>query len=159
MGYEGGVGRMVVKCGTLRGVSIYPFHAHMVTKNTIKREKFAAKQSSAAKYQKKLRKKPTIWETKVFTILKVHFPQTIFQKTFFTKTGFYIVDFLVPFPYNVIIEIDGNHHYKGEAIKKDQLRTEHLSGLGYVVVRVKNKEVDSVDFKTLVETAKTQHHE
>jgi very-short-patch-repair endonuclease len=130
------------------------FIDYMVTTKTIKKEKFAAKQSSAAKYQKKLRKKPTIWEKKVFSILKVHFPQTIFQKTFFTKTGFYIVDFLIPVPYNVIIEIDGSHHYKGDMIRKDKVRDEYLEGLGYIVLRIKNKEVDCIDFKTLIETAK-----
>lgn len=131
----------------------------MVTTNTIKREKFAAKQSSAAKYRKKLRKNPTLWEKKAFAALKVHFPQTIFQKTFFTKTGFYIVDFLVPIPYNVIIEIDGKHHYKGEALKKDRIRTEYLESIGYVLVRVKNSEVGSIDFKTLIETAKKRNNE
>jgi very-short-patch-repair endonuclease len=139
-----------------KGVSIYPFHVLMVTTNTIKREKFAAKQSSAAKYRKKLRKNPTMWEKKAFSALKVHFPQTIFQKTFFTKTGFYIVDFLVPIPYNVIVEIDGGHHYKGEMIEKDKVRDAFLEGLGYVVVRIKNKEVNYIDFKTLVQTAKKQ---
>lgn len=142
-----------------KGVSIYPFHAYMVTTKTIKREKLAAKQSSAAKYRKKLRKNPTIWEKKVFAILKIHFPNTVFQKTFFTKTGFYIVDFLVPMPYNVILEIDGSHHYKGEALKKDNVRTEYLESLGYIVVRVKNKEVGGVDFKTLIETAKKRSYE
>ena len=142
----------------LKGVSIYPFHAHMVTTKTIKREKFAAKQSSAAKYKKKLRKNPTIWEKKVFAILKVHFPSTIFQKTFYTKTGFYIVDFLIPVPFNVILEIDGRHHYKGDTIKKDRVRDEYLESIGYVVVRVKNNEVGSIDFKTLVETAKNHRN-
>lgn len=101
----------------------------MVTTNTIKRERLAAKQKAAAKYKKKLIKNPTKWEKKVFAIIKVHFPNVIFQKTIFTKSGFYIVDFLIPLPYNVILEIDGNQHYIGEIFNKDKVRDNYLQSI------------------------------
>lgn len=125
----------------------------MVTTNTIKRERFAEKQRLASKYKKELRKKATPQEKKVHAILKVHFPSVQFQKSFLTGPSIIIVDFFIP-RRGVVIEIDGNHHYNGEQAFKDRQRDAYLRKRGFKVIRVKNREIDTIDFKTLVETAK-----
>lgn len=131
----------------------------MVTTHTIKREKLAERQKAAAKYKKELRKKATKFEKKAFSKLQLSYPTTVFQKEFLRNGRFYIVDFYIPSPHGVIIEIDGAHHYKGEQRKYDKVRDEYLRSQGFIVIRISNSSVDYIDFETLIETAKKKRHE
>ncbi|MBR0488942.1 MAG: endonuclease domain-containing protein [Prevotella sp.] len=54
--------------------------------------------------------------------------------------GDYIVDF-VCIEKKLVVEVDGGYHSEYEQIKKDELRTEHLNGLGYNVIRFSNEEI------------------
>lgn len=58
------------------------------------------------------------------------------------KGGCYIVDFYIPFK-NMIIEIDGCHHYLNEEVKlNDQFRTQYLKSKGFKVIRIKNEDIN-----------------
>jgi very-short-patch-repair endonuclease len=54
--------------------------------------------------------------------------------------GYYIADFYCPTE-NLIIELDGQHHYTPEGIEKDLERDTHLALIGKKVLRFENKEV------------------
>lgn len=135
------------------------FMSTMVTTETIKREKFAEIQRAASKLKKQLRQKPTKHEKKVFSILKVLYPRTVFQKSFLKGGVIYIVDFFIPFPYGIVLELDGNHHFKGEQKRKDIIRDKYMRLRGFIVVRIRNSEIPFVNFKTLIENAKQRRHE
>lgn len=54
--------------------------------------------------------------------------------------GDYIVDFYCP-KANLVIEIDGSHHFIGETIAYDRIRDDYLSSLGLKVLRFTNNDV------------------
>lgn len=60
--------------------------------------------------------------------------------------GRYIVDFLVG---KTIVEIDGDNHYEVMQAHYDKERTEYLNGLGYAVIRIRNRCVASFDMRRL----------
>lgn len=53
--------------------------------------------------------------------------------------GYYIADFYCPSE-KILIELDGQHHYLPEGIKKDKERDEHLEMFGIKVLRFENGE-------------------
>ncbi len=54
--------------------------------------------------------------------------------------GNYIVDFYCA-KANLVIELDGSHHYDTEGLKKDKIRTEFLKSYGINVQRITNLEI------------------
>ena len=54
--------------------------------------------------------------------------------------GDYIVDFAC-IEKNLVVEVDGGYHSEYEQIKKDELRTERLNGMGFNVIRFSNEEI------------------
>jgi very-short-patch-repair endonuclease len=54
--------------------------------------------------------------------------------------GYYIADFYCPSE-NLIIELDGQHHYTPEGIAKDIDRDSHLEMMNIKVLRFENKEI------------------
>ena len=64
------------------------------------------------------------------------------QKGFIAGSGFYIVDFYLPKPFKICIEIDGEIHNtvqcKGKDMRKDAYLTKERE---FKVVRIKNKDV------------------
>ncbi len=54
--------------------------------------------------------------------------------------GDYIVDF-VCIEKKLVVEVDGGYHSEYEQIKKDELRTERLNGMGFNVIRFSNEEI------------------
>ena len=54
--------------------------------------------------------------------------------------GHYIADFYC-ISENIIIELDGLHHYLPEGLAKDKERDEHLALMGIKVLRFENKEI------------------
>lgn len=82
---------------------------------------------------------PTKSEKLFYDALKKTFPEYTWE-TQFIMSG-YIVDF-VCIDLKLIIEVDGKHHYTGQKRKDDEYRTTVLNGLGYHVMRVKNREVN-----------------
>ena len=161
MTYEGGDTKKVVNTAPLRCwyIPILCKKSNMVTTRTIQQERLASRQRAAAKYKKELRKNATKWEKRAFSKLKLTYPSTIFQKEFIRDGKMYIVDFYIPSPYGVIIEIDGAHHYKKDQRAKDKERDNYLKSQGFIVIRVSNDSVDYLDFQTLVETAKKRRND
>lgn len=64
----------------------------------------------------------------------------------------YIADFYVP-RFNLIIELDGNHHLNGKQKEYDHQRTKNLEACGFKVIRFLNKEV-FLDIKSVIKTIK-----
>jgi very-short-patch-repair endonuclease len=54
--------------------------------------------------------------------------------------GNFIVDFYCPSA-KIIIEVDGSQHYEKEALRKDRVRDERLSKLGFEVLRFSSSDV------------------
>ena len=52
------------------------------------------------------------------------------------------MDFYCPHA-NLVIELDGSQHYEEDAIEYDKRRTAYLEGLGLIVIRFTNKDIDS----------------
>jgi very-short-patch-repair endonuclease len=55
--------------------------------------------------------------------------------------GDYIVDFCCFKPIKLIIEIDGDSHYKKEANKKDKIREAKLKEMGFKILRFTNGDI------------------
>lgn len=94
----------------------------------------------------KLRKNATVAEKRmkaIITDLDVAFRfQKIFQKGPGRNKPYFIVDFYIKKPYKVIVEIDGQHHYKEPQFSYDRYRTKYLEEKrGFRVVRFANKKV------------------
>ena len=53
----------------------------------------------------------------------------------------YIVDFCCV-ERKIIIELDGGQHYEDKGMAKDKVRDEYLQGLGYVILRYCNIDVN-----------------
>jgi very-short-patch-repair endonuclease len=68
--------------------------------------------------------------------------------------GEYIVDFLC-LKANLVIEIDGGYHLKGETKGNDRIRDEYLRSLGLNILRFKNSEVLQ-NVEKVVEIIKSQ---
>ena len=56
--------------------------------------------------------------------------------------GKYIVDFYIA-SYEIVIELDGSQHYEAEGIDSDKERDAYLSGLGMIVLRYSNDDVNN----------------
>lgn len=96
------------------------------------------------KFRKDLIKNQTPSETKFKAILKSLKVNYEFQKIFYFKNSFRVVDFYLP-DYNSVIEIDGLSHNGKE--DSDRRRTLQLLNSGISVVhRFTNKEVRDIPF-------------
>lgn len=74
----------------------------------------------------------------------------IFQKAFIAGNGYYIVDFYLPKPYKICIEIDGGYHNTPEQKRKDYGKNMYLKNRGFSVIRIKNEDVKNVDILNLI---------
>lgn len=94
----------------------------------------------AKKYQATLKKNATKSELFLKGVLEERNIKHKFQEivVYNQNSKFYILDFVVK---KVVIELDGNHHYKGEQLKKDIARDKHLKSIGYKVVRIANSDL------------------
>ena len=54
--------------------------------------------------------------------------------------GNYIVDFYCASA-KLVIELDGSQHYEAEGKQKDLLRDRYLSGLGFIILRYSNSDI------------------
>ena len=70
--------------------------------------------------------------------------QKIFHDEIMDK--WYITDFYIP-ELSLVIEIDGKHHSKEDQIAYDNIRTNFLERIGNKVVRVKNDEIESLEYR------------
>jgi len=107
-------------------------------------------------YQRILRRYATPWEKKFKKILKrwceIKGTRFVFQRIFWTGEQGYIADFYLP-DYRMVFELDGKHHLEGEQKEKDEERDRWFKGQSIRVVRVQNREVDSVGPQEIIEAA------
>ena len=89
-------------------------------------------------YADKMREQPTKAEDCFAKVLELNGIEYKQQFVINCKVKRYIADFLIG---NKVIEIDGKSHKKPKAKEYDQVRTERLEALGYVVLRIDNKDV------------------
>jgi very-short-patch-repair endonuclease len=90
-------------------------------------------------YLDKLRKKATKAEVEFKKILDELNVYYIFQKGFFGDRYHCIVDFYLPKPKKLCIEIDGEYHLKKDQIIKDERKRKFLVGVrGFKLLRFKN---------------------
>ena len=100
-------------------------------------------------YARELRKNQTPQEQKFWTHVRNHrFYGLEFKRQY--PIGEYIVDFICR-QKKVIVEIDGGQHAEQEHY--DSLRTTYLEGLGYVVLRFWNNDID-FNFQGVLEKLK-----
>lgn len=78
----------------------------------------------------------------------------IFQKGFIGGDFYCIVDFYLPKPYKLCIEIDGGYHNSEEQKRKDWAKDKYLRGRKMRVLRIKNEDVLTADIQSLILTAK-----
>ena len=100
---------------------------------------FKDKQKTLFKRLKKLRDNATKSELifkEILDSLKIKY---IFQKGFISGDAYVIVDFYLPKPYKICIEIDGKYHDKQKG--KDKWKDDYLKGRGFRVIRIKNEEL------------------
>ena len=93
--------------------------------------------SVARKYQYRLKKEATEPEKMFKDILDSKGIKHRFQKilVYDNNSKFYILDFVIK---KVVVELDGEHHYSGEQLKKDIQRDKFLRKKGYTVIRIRN---------------------
>ena len=108
------------------------------------------KQSLCSTRRGILLKKQTNAE-KVFEIkLKELGIKFVSQKGFIAGNNFCIVDFYLPKPYKLCIEIDGGYHSTQEQKKRDSNRTSYLENeRGFRVVRFSNEEAFSMTLEQI----------
>lgn len=99
-----------------------------------------AKYILANKYRRELVKNQTNPEKVFQYILDQLGVKYKFQFIVYPEKSFFILDFFIP-EYNLIIEVDGKHHYTQEGLTKDSERDNLLVAMGYTVKRFKNDEV------------------
>lgn len=110
------------------------------------------KQSLCAKRRNQLIKNATKSELLFKDILDNLNIRYLFQKGFTAGKGFYIVDFYLPSPYKICIEIDGGYHNTPIQIFKDKNRTKYLEeSRGFKVIRFTNDEVTKLTLEQIKE--------
>ncbi len=74
-----------------------------------------------------------------------------FQKGFIAGDYHCIVDFYLPRPFRLCIEIDGSIHNSPKQILKDIEKDKYLKSRKFKVLRIKNEDVIYFDMKKLLE--------
>jgi len=75
----------------------------------------------------------------------------IFQKSFIKGNYYCIVDFYLPKPYKLCIEIDGEYHNSEEQKQKDIRKDNYLvNERNFCVLRITNKEVEELNQYNLI---------
>jgi len=142
------------------------FIEKVVKKKSFKKKKYSKPKKPVQNYSKKERaeafredliKKQTQSEKLFKAYLKSLNVPYFFQKIFYMKHSFRIVDFYLP-TCNVIIEIDGKYHENNKV--KDFIRTVELENAGVVqIYRFTNEEVLNSEITTnRIKGIYTRHH-
>lgn len=103
-------------------------------------------------------------ELRVVHFLRVLRIAFAFQKGFSDNSNtnygkIYIVDFYLPAPLNLILEIDGQYHEKIYQQTQDVFRDRYFAELGLRVLRVTNAEVEGMTAQGLHEILTDYHYE
>ena len=107
------------------------------------------KQSNNSKYRLSLVKKATESELIFKKRLEDANINFLFQKGFIKGNFHCIVDFYLPKPHKICIEIDGGYHNTDEQIIKDKNKDAYLISRGFRVIRIYNNYVNAFDLNKL----------
>jgi very-short-patch-repair endonuclease len=69
----------------------------------------------------------------------------IFQKGFIQGDNYCIVDFYLPKPHRIALEIDGGYHLTETQIKRDSNRDAYLKKRGFKIIRLTNEIAEKID--------------
>lgn len=112
---------------------------------------FKDKQKTLFERQKYLRENPTESELLFYNRLKKSGINFIFQKCFIANDYYCIVDFYLPKPHKLVIEIDGEYHNEKNQLVKDAYRDKYLTEKRRMnVIRIKNSDVLTYDISSFV---------
>lgn len=89
-------------------------------------------------FAKKNRQNPTVEERVLWQYLRCKQLGANFRRQH--PIGYYIADF-VCLEKQLVIEVDGGYHFRGQIPKNDAERTRVLNEMGYDVIRFTNEEV------------------
>ena len=104
----------------------------------------------------KLKKNATRAEKIVYDYLSDNDVKFIFQKGFISGSNYVIVDFYLPKPYKVCIEIDGGYHNTTKQQHRDRNRDDYLiNERGFRVYHFLNSQI----YKNVQVLDKIIHHE
>lgn len=113
---------------------------------------FKSKQKVSAQRVKQLRNNCTPEEALVRKYLLGKGIKHVFQKGFIKGNCFCIVDFYLPKPYKLCIEIDGPYHRTPEQRKKDSYKDYYLMKTrGFRVLRIVNGDVHNGSYTKKIE--------
>lgn len=114
------------------------------------KEGFEKRQSINQKYSSRLKKNPTKSEVvfkEKLDKLKIRY---MFQKGFCKGDFSCIVDFYLPKPFKICIEIDGGYHLDEKQKWRDHFKNKYLKETrGFKVLRLTNKEAEDISLKEL----------
>ena len=96
-------------------------------------------------YQKENRNKLTESEKCISNLLDALKIKYISQKGFISGEYFYLIDFYLPKPYKICIEVDGEYHETEEQKIKDKYKDKYLLSRNFKILRIKNKEAMELD--------------
>jgi very-short-patch-repair endonuclease len=113
----------------------------------IKYENDDEKRSTLAKRRNNLMKKMTPSEKLFADRLEESGIRYLFQKGFFIGDSFRIVDFYLPKPYKLAIEIDGDYHRNTKLY--DEYKDTMLKDRGIKTIRILNENVSKFDIFNL----------
>lgn len=117
-----------------------------ITAIFMNRPSFKHKQKTIFERLKYLRENPTPSEVIFLNRLKEARINFIFQKGFIEGNYYCIVDFYLPRPNKIVVEIDGGYHNDALQVFKDNNRDRYLKEYrGFEVVRIKNEDVETFD--------------
>ena len=110
---------------------------------------FTDKQKTLFERVKSLRENATKAELYFKSLLDQTTIKYIFQKAFIQGDAYVIVDFYLPKPYKLCIEIDGEYHDSESQKQKDQWKDRYLKSRKLKIIRLKNHEVYDLNLETL----------
>lgn len=106
---------------------------------------FKDKQKTLFERIKRLRNNPTNSETIFKEKLEIAGIDFVFQKSFIKDNYYCIVDFYLPKPYKICIEIDGEYHFNEPQKVKDGRKDEYLKSRNFKVLRITNEVAETFD--------------
>jgi very-short-patch-repair endonuclease len=105
----------------------------------------AIKQKLCAQRRALLKEGATKSEKRFMRLLDSLSISYIFQKGFIKEPGFYIVDFYLPSPLRICVEIDGQIHDRPEIKSRDCRKDFYLTKIrGFHVKRIKNEYIPNL---------------
>jgi len=112
---------------------------------------FKEKQATLFGRLKDLKSRPTKYELRIKELLEQLGIKFIFQKGFINGDYYCIVDFYLPKPYKICIEVDGEYHFTDDMRKRDARKDSYLRSRNFNVMRIRNEFANTIEPSQLLE--------